>query len=189
MSRRLPADVPVATIPVMARPGPLLRLVHSLERRRAGRTFTLAVTVRRPGLRPDTDVVIGSARVESHGPRAVVVGTGERVDVAVGGGASPLPGGMSSQAGDGIMPRHLALLVVPLPNGTLLRAISLHPERGFAVLPVEARVPDVAALEQAIRDYLDEHNKKPKPFAWTATADTILERVATVCKRTFSSAH
>lgn len=47
----------------------------------------------------------------------------------------------------------------------------------------------VAALEQAIRDYLDEHNKKPKPFAWTATADTILERVATVCKRTFSSAH
>jgi hypothetical protein len=131
----------------MVRPGPLLRLVHSLERRRAGRTFTLAVTVRRPGLKPETDVVIGSARVESHGPRAVVVGTGERVDVAVGGGASPLPGGMSSQAGDGIMPRHLALLVVPLPNGTLLRAISLHPERGFAVLPVEARVPDVAALE------------------------------------------
>lgn len=29
----------------------------------------------------------------------------------------------------------------------------------------------VTALEQAIRDYLDEHNKKPKPFAWTATAD------------------
>lgn len=47
----------------------------------------------------------------------------------------------------------------------------------------------VAALEQAIRDYLEEHNKKPKPFAWTATADAILERVAPVCKRTFRSAH
>ena len=47
----------------------------------------------------------------------------------------------------------------------------------------------VAALEQAIRDYLDEHNKKPKPFAWTAAADTILERVANVCKRTSSSGH
>lgn len=132
----------------MPRPGPLLRLVHSLERRRVGRAFSLAVTVRRAGVGRGSDVVIGSARVESHGPRAVVVGTGDRVDVAVGGGASPLPGGMSSQAGDGIMPRHLAVLVVPLPNGTLLRAISLHPERGFAVLPVEADVPDVATLEQ-----------------------------------------
>jgi transposase len=47
----------------------------------------------------------------------------------------------------------------------------------------------VAALEQAIRAYLDEHNKTPKPFAWTATADTILERVANVCKRTSSSGH
>jgi hypothetical protein len=45
----------------------------------------------------------------------------------------------------------------------------------------------VSALEQAIRDYLDEHNKKPKPFAWTATADTILKRVTNVCKRTSSS--
>lgn len=131
----------------MTRPGPLLRLVHSLERRRAGRAFSLSVTVRRAGLGKGSDVVIGSARVESHGPRAVVVGTGDRVDVAVGGGASPLPGGMSSQPGDGIMPRHLAVVVVPLPNGTLLRAISLHPERGFAVLPVEDAIPDVAHLE------------------------------------------
>lgn len=47
----------------------------------------------------------------------------------------------------------------------------------------------VAALEQAIRAYLDEHNKTPKPFAWTATADKILGRVANVCKRTSSSGH
>src|SRR5205085_6309523 len=32
----------------------------------------------------------------------------------------------------------------------------------------------VAALERAIMDYLAEHNKNPRPFAWTANADLIL---------------
>ena len=32
----------------------------------------------------------------------------------------------------------------------------------------------VAQLEQAIRDYLDQHNAAPKPFVWTKSADTIL---------------
>jgi transposase len=41
----------------------------------------------------------------------------------------------------------------------------------------------VKALEQAIMEYLDNHNKDPKPFIWTATAEKILERVAGVCKR------
>lgn len=132
---------------VVARPGPLLRLVHSLERRRAGRSFALQVTVRRPGPR-DTVKVVATSRVEGTGPRAVVVGTGERVDVAVGGDAMPLPGGMSSQAGEGLLPRHLALLVLPLPNGTLLRAVSLHPERGFAVLPPDGPLPSIDALER-----------------------------------------
>ena len=133
----------------MARPGPFLRLVHSLERRRGGRSFTLQVTVRRPGFHRSTDVVLGGARIESHGPRAVVVGTGDRVDVAVGGGQSPLPGGMNSQVGDGILPRHLAIVVIPLPNGTLLRALSLHPERGFAVLPVDGPIPNAEHIEHA----------------------------------------
>ncbi len=105
------------------------------------------MTVRRPGVRSGDDVVVGRRQVESHGPRAIVVGTGDHVDLAVGGDAMPLPGGMSSQTGDGIMPRHIALLVVPLPTGTLLRAISLHPERGFAVLPVESQLPTVEAIE------------------------------------------
>ncbi|HEY1098587.1 MAG TPA: hypothetical protein VGF99_06650, partial [Myxococcota bacterium] len=75
--------------------------------------------------------------------------TGERVDVAVGGAASPLPGNLSSQAGDGILPRHLAVVVVPLPSGTLLRAISLHPERGFAVLPADrTTLPGVDVIER-----------------------------------------
>lgn len=47
----------------------------------------------------------------------------------------------------------------------------------------------VKALEQAITDYLDHHNENPKPFVWTATADTILSRVARVCERISDSGH
>ncbi len=35
-------------------------------------------------------------------------------------------------------------------------------------------VPDLIA---AIQDYLAAHNDDPKPFKWTATADSILEKV------------
>ncbi len=35
----------------------------------------------------------------------------------------------------------------------------------------------VAELEQAIADYLAQHNQAPKPFIWTARADDILEKV------------
>jgi transposase len=34
-----------------------------------------------------------------------------------------------------------------------------------------------AELEQAIQDYLAQHNQRPKPFIWTAKADDILEKV------------
>jgi transposase len=47
----------------------------------------------------------------------------------------------------------------------------------------------VAALRQAIMEYLDEHNQAPKPFIWTADADLILSRVANVCKRINNSGH
>ena len=47
----------------------------------------------------------------------------------------------------------------------------------------------VKALEQAIRVYLEEHNKDPKPFIWTASADLILRKVEEVCKRINNSAH
>jgi len=47
----------------------------------------------------------------------------------------------------------------------------------------------VAALEAAIESYLAEHNRDPKPFKWTATADLILRRVEDVCKRTCNSGH
>jgi len=32
----------------------------------------------------------------------------------------------------------------------------------------------VIELNRAIRDYLDAHNTDPKPFRWTAPADTII---------------
>ncbi len=104
--------------------------------------------MRRPSSTGATSTVVANTRVSGQGPRAVVIGTGDRVDVAVGGKGEPLIGGMSSQTGDGILPRHLAILVVPLPNGTLLRAVSLHPERGFAVLPPGQDIPTVDAIER-----------------------------------------
>jgi len=36
----------------------------------------------------------------------------------------------------------------------------------------------VAELEAAIQEYLDQHNTDPKPFVWTKSATTILEKVA-----------
>ena len=35
----------------------------------------------------------------------------------------------------------------------------------------------VAELEAAIEEYLEENNKQPKPFVWTATVEQILAKV------------
>jgi transposase len=45
----------------------------------------------------------------------------------------------------------------------------------------------VRQLESAIRVYLDHHNQNPKPFAWTADADSILKKIARFCVRTSDS--
>lgn len=47
----------------------------------------------------------------------------------------------------------------------------------------------VAALEAAIKEYLELHNASPKPFVWTADADLILKRIKGVCERTSDSGH
>ena len=44
-------------------------------------------------------------------------------------------------------------------------------------------------LETTIRNYIDTHNEKPKPFIWTKTADEILASVARFCQRTLESVH
>jgi transposase len=44
-------------------------------------------------------------------------------------------------------------------------------------------------LETAIRTYIKNHNRDPKPFVWTKTADQILETVARFCTRTSGKGH
>jgi transposase len=44
-------------------------------------------------------------------------------------------------------------------------------------------------LESAIKSYIQQHNKDPKPFVWHKTADQILESVARLCTRTLDSGH
>jgi transposase len=44
-------------------------------------------------------------------------------------------------------------------------------------------------LQDAIRAYLEHHNRHPKPFRWTKTADQILESVARFYKRISNSGH
>src|ERR1041385_867396 len=45
------------------------------------------------------------------------------------------------------------------------------------------------ALEKAIEAYLEMHNKNPKPFVWTKSADEILASIARLCARTSNSGH
>jgi transposase len=47
----------------------------------------------------------------------------------------------------------------------------------------------IRALERAMLDYLDQRNRHPKPFVWTADADLILGKVQRVCQRISNSGH
>ncbi|MGI9494103.1 MAG: IS630 family transposase, partial [Geminicoccaceae bacterium] len=35
----------------------------------------------------------------------------------------------------------------------------------------------IVARQTAIKSYIDDHNRKPKPFRWTKTAEEIIEKV------------
>jgi transposase len=66
-------------------------------------------------------------------------------------------------------------------------------ERWFALL-TDKRLrrgthTSVAALEKDIRDWIAEWNEDPKPFAWTKTADEILERLTTYLQRIPGAGH
>ncbi len=66
-------------------------------------------------------------------------------------------------------------------------------ERWFAKI-TEQRIrravfKSVDDLITAIDDYIAANNRNPKPFVWTASAELILDRVATLCKRTNLSPH
>jgi transposase len=66
-------------------------------------------------------------------------------------------------------------------------------ERWFAKI-TQARIrrgvfKSVDELIDAIDAYIAEHNRDPKPFLWTASADLILGRVERLCKRINNSPH
>ena len=66
-------------------------------------------------------------------------------------------------------------------------------ERWFAKI-TERRIrrgvfKSVDQLIAAIDDHITANNQNPKPFVWTASADLILDRVASVCHRTNQSPH
>ena len=45
----------------------------------------------------------------------------------------------------------------------------------------------VAALERAIREFLDQHNTAARPFVWTKSADEILASIARFAQRTLAA--
>ena len=47
----------------------------------------------------------------------------------------------------------------------------------------------IRELEDAIRAFLEHHNRHPKPFIWTKSADQILDSVGRFCKRISDSGH
>lgn len=66
-------------------------------------------------------------------------------------------------------------------------------ERGFALLTEKQLRRGVhrstRELEDAIRSFLEHHNRDPKPFIWIKTADQILESLGRFCKRISDSGH
>jgi len=66
-------------------------------------------------------------------------------------------------------------------------------ERWFARITQErirrSAFRSVAELEKAILAYIEENNRKPKPFVGTATADLILGKVKDICERINPSLH
>ena len=66
-------------------------------------------------------------------------------------------------------------------------------ERFFAKITTQrirrGTFENVRALEAAIDSYLTHHNEHCKPFAWTATADAILDKVTRFCERTSETRH
>jgi transposase len=66
-------------------------------------------------------------------------------------------------------------------------------ERFFAKITTQrirrGTFDNVRALETAIERYLAHHNEHCQPFAWTATADAILDKVKRFCERTSETRH
>jgi len=65
-------------------------------------------------------------------------------------------------------------------------------ERWFALLTerqLRRGVHRSKKLKAAINDFIEHHNRQPKPFIWHKTADLILDSVARFCRRINDSGH
>lgn len=139
--------------------------MHSLERRRSGRAFVLDLTLRRS----DNGQLITQARHAGTGARAYVVGAGDRTDLQ-------LPGGDGA-----LLPRHVAIVVVPHLDGAHIRAVSLHPERGLHITPL----PPSSATPGAVPSGSPSENTAStlsghRPLAVTAPPRSALDDEATM---------
>jgi putative transposase len=47
----------------------------------------------------------------------------------------------------------------------------------------------VTELVQKIDDFVQHYNRKHRPFVWTATADSILQKIARLCSRISRTRH
>ena len=46
----------------------------------------------------------------------------------------------------------------------------------------------VTELKQAIREFLNTNNRQPKPFVWTASVESILQKISR-CKAIYETLH
>lgn len=76
-----------------------------------------------------TGQVVSSSRQAYSGARAYVVGAGERADLHLPEGDAQL------------LPRHVAIVVEPHLDGAYVRVVSLHPERGLFIEPLDGEDP------------------------------------------------
>ena len=68
------------------------------------------------------------------------------------------------------LPFHPDLIVMAQPGRTLVP----RPDRKNLRRGIFASVPELLA---SIESYLNAHNADPKPYVWTATAESILAKV------------
>ncbi len=66
-------------------------------------------------------------------------------------------------------------------------------ERWFALITNQAirrgSFDSVSELKRRINEFVDNYNQHPRPFAWTATADSILAKLKRLCKVINGTAH
>lgn len=66
-------------------------------------------------------------------------------------------------------------------------------ERWFGLITQQAirrgSFDSVSDLKRKIHDFVTHYNQHPKPFMWTATADSILAKVERLCKVINGTSH